>query len=121
MRREIQSLSVGLVKQLFDFCGSRGIENLSVSCNRAVRESPIPLGVTAAERDALIASGELVMRSLYRVSIRGANARLVSDWRAVPESRVLHLLVLEKDGLRDLSIAQGGAEEATDPNMPPEF
>jgi hypothetical protein len=121
LRREIESLSAGLVKQLFDYCGSRGIEKLSVSCNRAVRETPIPAGATAAEREELLKSGEMVMRSLHRISIRAASAQLVSDWRAVSASSVLSLVVLEKDGLRDLKISNLGRAETWDPKMPLEF
>jgi hypothetical protein len=39
MRREIRDLSADVMKALFDYCGSRGIEKLWVTCNHAMRRT----------------------------------------------------------------------------------
>ena len=121
LRREVEALSAGVMKQLFDYCGSRGIERLSVSCNRTVLESPIPLGVSEAEREALLKGAETVLRSVYRISIRSDSAHAVSNWRAASEWQVLRLATVEKDGLRDITISSDAMRSLRDADMPPEF
>lgn len=121
LRREIETVSARLIRQVFDYCGSRGIGKISVSCNRSVRESPVPEGATAAERDALVGSSELVMRSVFRLSIPGTVVSRIGDWRALPESDVLRLATVEKDGLNKMTISGRTSRASQDPDMPLEF
>lgn len=121
LRREVELLSARLIKDLFDYCGSRGIERLSVSCNRAVYESPVPEGATPEERKALVKTGELIMRSLYRVAVDGSAVPVGKQWRSMSEPAVLRLAVVEKDKFSDMTISQENRRDTRDPDMPLEF
>jgi hypothetical protein len=94
LRKEVEEVSARVVKEIFDYCGSRGIERLSVSCNRALRERP--------------SDGEerLRMRSLYRVSIDVAKASSVADWRRLSLAEVSKLLKVEHDMISTIAITQ---------------
>jgi hypothetical protein len=122
MRREIEALSARLIKELFDYCGSRGIERLSVSCNHTVRQSHIPKAATEAERQHLRQQAGSVMSCLHRVSVDGLQAVTLANWREVSVPQVIRLLRVELDGLTDLTIdgyASPGAQQ--DANMQLEF
>jgi hypothetical protein len=122
MQREIEELSARLIKELFDYCGSRGIERLSVSCNHAVRRGLVPEGATEAERRHLLGQAGVVMASLYRVSVGGPQAATVGSWREISTSEVMRLMRVEQNGLKNLSIegwSSGGRQR--DPDMPLEF
>jgi hypothetical protein len=77
---------------------------------------------TEAERQALLRRGDVVMRSLYRASVGGAQAAAIANWREVSVPQVIRMMQVEKDSLQDLSI-EGWASEADqeDPNMELEF
>jgi hypothetical protein len=122
MRREIEELSARLIKELFDYCGSRGIERLSVSCNHTVLQSSVPHAATPEEEKYLRDRGGLVMSCLYRVSVSGPQAGLVRNWREVSVSEVIHRMRVEHDGLKTLNIrgwSTGGRQR--DADMPLEF
>ena len=46
LRAEIQDLSTQVLCDLYDYCGSRGIESVSVSCDHTVRQAMIPRDAT---------------------------------------------------------------------------
>jgi hypothetical protein len=124
MRREIRVVSARLMKQLFDFCGSRGIVRLAVSCNRTLREADVPPGATEVERQALLRKGALIMRCVYRTSIDGDAARSVTNWRSLSLSKVMQMLQVEHDGIDMIQISSRTAvadADAYDPNMQLEF
>lgn len=123
MRQEIQTVSARLMKQLFDFCGSRGIVRLAVSCNRTLREADVPTGATELERQALLRNGTLMMRCVYRTSMEGDTARSVGNWRSLPLSQVMQMLRVEHDGIDAIEINRRimADAEARDVNMQLEF
>lgn len=121
MRREIQAVSARLIRQLLVYCGSRGIQKVSVSCNRAVSETPIPVNASADERAALSKTAELVMRSVYRISIQGSTIGQVHNWSDLPESSVLRLANVDKDTLTTARISGTATGARSDPLMPLEF
>lgn len=109
MRREIEDVTARVVKALFDFCGSRGIQTLSVSCNRALAE-----GEPGHER--------LVMRSLYRVSLNAEEAATVASWRSIPLPRVAKLWKVERDSIANVTFSAGVRSNLRlDPDEPLEF
>ncbi len=111
MRRDIEDVTARLIKELFDYCGSRGIARLSVSCNRAVRTR-----LPGAENDSL------VMRSLYRASVHAGAASDVSDWRRIPLAKVAAILKVERDLISSLSLVNSdGPVAPLDPAQPLEF
>ena len=122
MRREIEELSARLVKEVFDYCGSRHIERLSLSCNHAISRGLIPSGATESERQELLRRAGVVMGSLYRISVDAANAGTVANWREISVPKVIRFMHVDYDGLNKLDIRGFAAERGQeDPNMPLEF
>ncbi len=106
MRREIEELSGRVMKDLFDYCGSRGIQTLSVSCNHALRRTIHPPCATPREREELLRRAPVVMANLYRTSLSQDKARLVSNWREISIPKVVGMLAVERDGLKTLTISR---------------
>lgn len=105
MRKEVEESTARVIQQLFDYCGSRGIEKLSVSCNRAITEG---------ER--------LTMRSLFRASVDAATASQVANWRRVSILEVMRLMKVDRNLLPQITIFNTGKTAAPlDPNEPLEF
>ena len=123
MQAEIEEMSARVMKDLFDFCGSRGIEKLSVSCNHALRRILIPPNATGEERKELMSRARLEMGSLYRVSLDKAKARAIGDWRRVPVTRVGAMMKVDYDGLKDVEISHAIQEflDRRDPEGELEF
>ncbi|HUS35343.1 MAG TPA: hypothetical protein VM680_08340 [Verrucomicrobiae bacterium] len=109
MRTEIEEVTAKVIKDLFDYCGARGIQRLSVSCNRAI----------------LIGKGEnqrLVMRSLYRASVESEAAAQVASWRIMSAGAVANLMAVEHDVVSGIMITKNtGRRFEEDPNEPLEF
>lgn len=109
MRAEIEHVTARVIKDIFDYCGARGIERLSVSCNRAV--------VTGRDEDR-----RLVMRSLYRAVVEGPVAATVSSWREVSAGEVGKLMRVEHDVVSGIIITVNrGPALVEDPDSPLEF
>ena len=109
MRAEIEEITAKVVKDIFDYCGARGIERLSVSCNRA-----IVMGKEENQR--------LAMRSLYRATVESAGAAVVASWRDVSVGDVATLMKVEHDVVSGIMITQSrGRTLREDPNEPLEF
>jgi len=124
MKREIEDLSARVMQDLFDYCGSRGIEKISVSCNHALRRaSLIPANATAEEKAELLARAAVTMGNLYRASLDHTQARAVPDWRQVSMRILNGMMQVEYDGLRTLQIsgAQADSPETRDPEGQLEF
>jgi hypothetical protein len=102
MRHEAEELCARVVKDLFDYCGSRGIAQLIVSCNRGLLQSWVPENATAAERAELESRARARMRSIYRVSLDHSAARAVSDWRRISVAQVIALMKVEYDGVNTM-------------------
>ncbi len=121
MRREIRELSARQVREVFEYCGARGIERLSVSCNHAIQQSAGPGLATDEERRHLRSRAEVVMSNLYRVSVDGKRAGAVADWREISTSQVLSMMVVEFDRVDEVEIEKGLGGAGVDPDMPLEF
>jgi hypothetical protein len=106
MRKEVEQATARVMRDLFDYCGSRGIDKLSVSCNRALAEGD-----------------RLKMRSLYRASIDAATASQVANWRRLSLPEVMRLMKIDHNLLPRLTIFNTGKPAAAplDPNEPLEF
>lgn len=109
LRSEIQELSAGVLRDLYEYCGSRDILSISVTCNHTVRQTAIPDGATEDERTALLEQATPVQARLYRVSLDESHARAVADWRQVSLSRVMDAAAVEFDGLNNLTILNDSA------------
>lgn len=109
MRAEIEHITAKVIKDIFDYCGGRGIERLSVSCNRAV-----VIGREAAQR--------LVMRSLYRASIGASEAATIASWRGASAADAARVMNVEHDVVSGILINKSSGRRLTeDPNEPLEF
>lgn len=112
MRREIQEVCARMIQALFDYCGTRGIERLSVSCNRAL-SAPAPL---PDEPD------KLEMRSVFRASVDAATAATVTSWRRLSLPEIVSLLKVERDIVSTITIHYSLRPNAPlDPNALLEF
>jgi hypothetical protein len=123
MRREAEEISALVVKEVFDYCGARGIARLSVSCNHGLRHSNIPKAATDEERKELEKRSRTIMVCIYRIVIDESRAAFVPSWRDISIPRVKDMMHLDYDGITGLKltdVVRGPAEEE-DPNMPLEF
>lgn len=109
LRKEIEETTARVIKDLFDYCGARGIQRLSVSCNRAILTGREP-------------SQRLVMRSLYRAVIDADKAAAVANWRRISLGQVESMMNVEHDVISGVMITKGRRTGArVDPNEPLEF
>lgn len=122
MRNEIQDLCSRVIRDLFDYCGSRGIEKISVSCNHALkRASLVPGNATDSEKKELMSRAPIVMANLYRASIERKVARVITNWRATSRRALQNIMITEFDGLRNLTITRDMQTAGGDPNGSLEF
>jgi hypothetical protein len=113
MRVKIQELSSRLMRDLYDFCGSRGIKSISVTCDHTLRQATVPGNATPEERQDLLNRAPPTMARLYRVSLDRSHARAVADWRRVSLGTVTQLSSVEYDGLTSLTISEGAIFQDT--------
>jgi len=106
MRDEIQELSARVMRDLYSYCGSRGIKSISVTCNHTVRQTVLLDGATKEEQKELFERAKPVPARLYRVSLNASQAGAIADWRQAPLSRVIELVTVEYDGLVHLTITR---------------
>jgi hypothetical protein len=106
LRREMVEISSRVIRDLYDHCGRKGIGEIRVSCNHAVRRALVPAGASDAEKRRLFASAPVTWSVLYRASIPEAKATAVSNWRKLPLHKVADLLASE-DTLQTLFIDSG--------------
>ncbi len=104
LRAEIQELSARVIRDLYDYCGSRSIISVSVTCNHTVRETLVPDGATPEERALPWQRAQPVLARLYRGSHDQSHARAIVDWRRVPLTEVRELSSVEYDGLAQMAI-----------------
>jgi hypothetical protein len=109
VRKEIEEITARLIKDVFESCGTRDIERLSVSCNRALVNGPDD-------------HQRLVMRSLYRASIDSLRATGIANWRDLSTGQVAEAMQVEHDVIAGIIITRRpGARFVEDPNEPLEF
>ena len=106
MQAEIQELSARVLRDLYEYCSSRDITSISVTCNHTVLQSMVPEGATAEEQVYLLRRAHPAPARLYRLSLNQSRAQSIVDWRRVPLSRVIALCTVEYDGLAHLTIRQ---------------
>jgi hypothetical protein len=122
MRSEAEETCAYVIKEIFDYCGARGIARLSVSCNHGVGYSNVPKAATDAERKELEKRSRVIMACIYRVVIDESKAAFVPSWREISVSRVRTMMRVDYDGMAGLSLTNSvGTAVAEDPNMPLEF
>jgi hypothetical protein len=109
MRHEIQGLSAQVLRNLYAYCGARGIKSISVTCNHTLRQAVVPPGATPEERRMLIEQGTPVPSRLFRVSLDQAHAREIVDWLRVPIPTVVAISTVEYDGLNMLTLIPNSA------------
>lgn len=109
IRKEIEDVTAHILKDLFDCAGARGIQRLSVSCNRAL--------VTGDEENE-----RLRMRSLFRGVIESNEAARVASWRTISAAQVAAMMKVEHDVISSIIITKNGKVGLRlDPNEPLEF
>jgi DNA-directed RNA polymerase subunit RPC12/RpoP len=104
LRVEIQELSAQVMRDLYEYCGSRGIKSIAVTCDHTLRETQIPPGATEAEREELLQRAKPIPGRLYRVSLDQFHAQAVVNWRSLALSRLTQLWAVEYDGLTHLTL-----------------
>jgi cell division protein FtsB len=109
LRSAIQELTAGVMQTLYDYCGTRGIKSISVTCDHTVRQAMVPADASEAERESLIEKGDIVNMALYRMSLDEAAARAIPNWRQASLSRVIKIISLDHDGLINLTIVPSSA------------
>lgn len=119
MREEVQEISANIMRALFEFCGTRGIERVTLTCNHAMRR--IASNAPAEERDELLRTAPVTMGALYTVTIDGDSAEAIHNWREISPDAIIKLMRVEYDGFHTLTITQGVETLAEDPDAPLEF
>lgn len=104
MRGEIQELSARVLRDLYSYCGSRGIRSIAVTCNHTLRQTVNLDGATEEEQAELSRRAAPVLARVYRVSLDQARAGSVLNWRKVSLSRIIRLYAVEYDGLTQITI-----------------
>lgn len=104
LRSAIQELTAGVMRNLYDYCGTRGIESISVTCDHTVRQALVPADASAADRARLMKNADIVNVALFRLSLGKSQARAIPNWRLASPSRVSRILSLDYDGMTNLTI-----------------
>lgn len=114
LREEVRQISAELARDILSASGARGVRRLTVSCNRALRQTLIPEAATAEERVELLAHAKVAMRRIYRIAVEVDSRLEASDWRSISSDRIRALMKVEQDDLGQIVI------EATPlPGLPP--
>ena len=123
LRREVEVMSAQITRDVFEACGSRGIEKLQISYNHGMQFSLVPRAATEAERAQLLKKSIVRMSRLHRVALDQKRAAGVSDWHSLTLTRVKGLLAVEYDSLDRINIVTGELEagEQKDPTGQLEF
>ncbi|HVK59367.1 MAG TPA: hypothetical protein VM735_11350 [Candidatus Kapabacteria bacterium] len=119
MRAEVQEISANIMRALFEFCGTRGIDSVTLSCNHAMRK--VRANLPKTERQKQMDTGPVTMGVLFTVRLDGSRAAGVHNWREISTAGIVKLLQVEYDGFNTLVITQGMDAEPADPDVPLEF
>lgn len=111
LREEVRAISAQLARDILSACGARGVRRLTVSCNRALRQTLIPEAATPEERAELLARSKVAMRRIYRIAVEVDPSLGGMDWRSVGTHRIQELMKVEQDDLRLIAIEPGSAFE----------
>lgn len=113
MRQDIEDATARVMKDLFDYCGARGIESISVSCNSVVSETTKdPLG-----KEEKISRH----RSLYRAILDFETASSVASWRDITLASVKRLMKIDRDLTPTLIITAPQTDRRANFDEPLEF
>ncbi len=104
MRAEIQRLSAQVTRDLFTYCGSRGISSIALTCNHTTMKSILPPGATEEEKEILRSRAKKAQSKLHRVVLDGLAARNISNWSRASEGEILKLLRVDFDGFDSIQI-----------------
>lgn len=118
MRAEIRQLSAQVMRDLFTYCGSRGIASVSLTCNHTTMSWLEPPGATEEEKVLLRERAKKTQSKLHRVVLDAAAARNISNWRRASDDEILNLLRVEYDGIDSIQITKelrGDKTESADP------
>ncbi len=118
MRAEIRQISAQVTRDLFAYCGSRGISSISLTCNHTTMSWLVPQGATEKEKDILRSRATKTQSKLYRVVLDGASARNISNWRRASDEEILKLLRLDYDGIDSIEISQEANVDTTEAAEP---
>lgn len=123
LRREVEEVSASVMRDLYDFCGSRSLAEVTVACNRAVLRWSVRPGASQAEQEKSEREAKPVLSCIYRASMTDEVARTVGSWRSVSLSQVISKLNVEKDTTQSIRIRQDpvAAGDKVDPQMQPSF
>lgn len=118
MRAEIRQISAQVVRDLFTYCGSRGISSVALTCNKTTHSTLIPPGTTAEEEKILRAAAKKTQSRLYRVVIDAPAARNISNWARATDEDILGVVKVDFDGIESLhfsAVPEVDAVEADEP------
>ena len=118
MRAEVRELSAQIVRDLFTYCGSRGISSISLTCNHTLLSTLIPLGATAEEKQTLERRAKKTQSKLYRVIVEGPTARNISNWQRASDEEVLRLLKVDFDGIESVHLSGARSVDHSESDEP---
>jgi hypothetical protein len=121
MRAEIRQILAWVVRDLFSYCGSRGIDSIALTCNHTTLRWIQPPGATEEELKILRSRARKVQSRLYRVVMEGSAARNVADWRHASEDDVLKLVKIDLDSIDAVMISSEVNSDDTDSTDPLQF
>jgi len=110
LRAAIEEVSAQVLRDLYGFCGSRGIESISVTCNHTAWSRWIPPNATAEEKKLLLEEVPAKPIRFYRVKLDKAESKAIVGWQQASVTEIGRLWTVEYDGLKNLTILQSPAQ-----------
>jgi hypothetical protein len=104
LRAAIEDVSAQVLRDLYGYCGSRGIQSISVTCNHTARLRWIPVNATPDEKKLLWGEASEKRIRFYRVRLDQPETRAIVSWRQASLPEVSRLWTVEYDGLENLTI-----------------
>jgi hypothetical protein len=109
LRAAIEEVSAEVLRDLYGFCGSRGIHSVSVSCNHTAWSRWIPPNATPEEKELLLEEVPAKPVRFYRVKLDEGESKEIVGWRQASLKEIGRLWTVEYDGLTTLTILQSSA------------
>lgn len=112
LQREVREIIGRVMKDLWAYCGSKGIEKVQVACTHGVQmasdiEMLRSMGIDPSQlrksKDLRTTSSIETIR-IYECSISGADAMRIPDWKAAAVHRVIEMMKVDYDKFPELTI-----------------
>jgi len=95
LKREVIEIISRVAKDMYDHCGQKGIETISLACTHGVQQSQF--GIPSI-------NSPTITTTIYKCAVSGKDAKKIPNWRGIPLHKVEGMLKVEYDEFPNLSI-----------------